>query len=178
MSTETKEPADLRAAYDNLKAEYGELQSQYRTLKTETTFTDAQLDPRHAKLFLASNPDADVTVESVKAFADEYNLVPAEAPGADPAPAEPVHGADGQPPAVERTLSSGPQSDLASINSAAGSPQAQAAAAAPALMSKEDFNKLLEANPEEAARAYAEGRVQRNDANVQADDMQRKGLIR
>lgn len=180
MSEQPKEPADLRAAYDALKAEHSELQSQYKGLQTEIQFEKQGLNPSQAKLFLASNPDADVTAESVKAFAEEYNLVPVEqsAPAAAEPPAEPVHGEGGEPPAVERTLQGGPQSNLASFADAAGSPQADAGAAAPAQMSQEEFQKLLESNPEEAARAYAEGRVARNSQNVQADELQSKGMIR
>jgi hypothetical protein len=45
-------------------------------------------------------------------------------------------------------------------------------------MSQAEFQKLLASNPQEAAKAYAEGRAPRNEANVQADQLAQKGIIR
>jgi hypothetical protein len=181
--TQTKEPADLRAAYDALKAEHSKLQREYTGYKAETTFKEAGLSAKHAELYLATNPDGDISPDTVKAFAEEYGLQPAQAPAApQPAPAAEGHlPADGSPPAVERTLSDGAQpadAALAQVAAAAGSPQATIGAAAPGKMSRTEFQRLLETNPSAAAQAYAEGRVERNERNVQADSLQDKGFIR
>lgn len=163
--SQPKEPADLRAAYDALKAEHTALQSEYTSFKATTTFKEAGLSAKHAELYLAANPDGDISTESVAAFAKEYGLQPA-APAAPPAEAP-----DAAPAAP-------PVPSMAGMADAAGSPQAQAGAAAPAKMSKDEFERLLVDNPQAAAQAYAEGRVERNPRNVQADDLVAKGVIR
>jgi hypothetical protein len=45
-------------------------------------------------------------------------------------------------------------------------------------MTTAEFQKLLQSNPAEAAKAYAEGRAPRNEQNVQADQLVAKGIIR
>ena len=180
--TKTQEPADLRAAYDTLKAAHDAQTAEYHSFKTTTVFKEVGLPAKHAELYLAKNPDGEVTAEAVQAFADEYGLMPAEAAApAPPASAEGHLPADGSPPPAERTLTDGPQpadAALASITAAAGSPEATAATAQPAMMNPEEFQKLLQTNPELAAQAYAEGRVRRNEQNVQAAHLQSKGEIR
>lgn len=177
------EPKELREAFEKTKAELNQAKAELRSFKTEVTFKEQGLTPKHAQLFLAANPDAEVSPEIVQNFAAEYGLQPANTEEAVPARQEEGHlPADGSPPAVERTLADGPRpvSDqtLASLQGAAGTPAGSFASADPAKMSQDQFQSLLQTNPSEAAKAYAEGRVERHKDNVQADWLAAKGIIR
>jgi hypothetical protein len=161
-------PKELREARDRAveRAEEAEaraqaLQSELRQFKAQVTFEKVGLTPKHADLFLKANPEAEVTAEAISDFANEYGLVPAQHD--DPTPTGEV------PP--------NPDAMAAAISGAAGSQTAGAAPAAQPKMSKADFNKLLVENPQAAAEAYTKGLVERNDMNVQAQDLVRKGII-
>ena len=69
-----KELADLRAyREEHVKAE--------RNVVIESSFKEAGLNPKHAKLFSALNPDVDpaaITKEAIATFASEYSLAPEE----------------------------------------------------------------------------------------------------
>lgn len=170
------EPKELRDAYDRSISENKALQAEFRTFKTSVFFKEQGLTPKHAELYLAANPNGEISPEAVQTFAAEYGLQPAAAPAAPPAEDE-HYNREGTPPAVERTLTSGP-SPLASLQGAAGTPQAAFASANPMKMTPKEFQKLLETNPQEAAKAYVEGRAPRNESNVQADRLVAKGIIR
>lgn len=163
--SEGNEPAELRKAYDELKDNYSSLQKEHTTFKAATLFKEQNLSPKHADLFLAANPGAEITSETIQAFAEEYQLAPAT----EAATAEP-------PPTTPQTAP--PSEGLASMEGAAGTPEGTIGEALPAQMSKEDFQQLLRTNPDAAAQAYAEGRVPRNSLNTQADQMQERGIIR
>lgn len=167
-NTQQETPKDLRDARDRAIERASEAekaataaQSELRQFKAQVTFEKAGLTPKHADLFLKANPDADVTTEAVSDFAHEYGLVPTEAPAAEEA--------------------TEPQADpgvgLAGFGDAAGSGTTGSAPAAQPKMSGADFEHLLKTNPEEAAKAYAEGRTHRNSMNVQARDLVQKGII-
>jgi len=128
-----------------------------------------------------------VDAKTVKAFAEEYGLQKPVVEGS-PVPAAPTAHmpADGSPPPVERILGAGPRPEpaqipvdasLASLSGAAGSPAATIASALPVKMNQVEFEKLLASNPQAAAQAYVEGRVERNEANVTADQLVTKGVI-
>lgn len=183
MSDTVMEPKELREAFDRVQSELQAERAQFKAYKAEVTFKENGLTPKHAKLFLATNPEGDISPETVKEFAEEYGLVvntptPASAQSVVPGLPE-----DGSPPAVERILGTGPKVTEpgisgGSIMGAAGTPQGTFNQAAPTKMSKAEFQALLESNPQEAARAYTEGRVERNRLNVQADNLSQKGIIR
>lgn len=174
------EPKELREAYDRQVAENKALQGEFRTFKTSVFFKEQGLTPKHAELYLAANPNGEISPEAVQTFAAEYGLQPAAAPA--PAKAEDEHyDSEGNIPPLETTLTTGPKtanSALASLQGAAGTPQAAFASANPAVMTGAEFQKLLQTNPAEAAKAYAEGRAPRNEQNVQADQLVAKGIIR
>jgi len=161
-------PKELREALDraneNLATQTSRAdaaETNLRVLQATTTFKEAKLNPKHADLFLKTNPEAEATAESVAAFAEEYGLTVAQeaaAPAEEPA----------TPPA---------NAGLAGLGGAAGSEAGGSTPAAQPKMSSEDFSKLLETNPQEAAQAYVEGRAPRNSDNVQADYLVKKGII-
>jgi hypothetical protein len=175
-----QEPKELREAYDRQVAATKAIEAEFRTFKTSTLFKEQGLTPKHAELYLAANPNGEISPEAIQTFAAEYGLQPATAPA--PAPAADEHyDSEGSIPPLETTLTRGPQaanSALASLQGAAGTPQATFASAAPAVMTTAEFQKLLQSNPAEAAKAYAEGRAPRNEQNVQADQLVAKGIIR
>lgn len=158
-------PKDLREARDRAIAEAEEMraqaaaaQAELRQFKAAVTFERAGLSGKHAELYLKANPDADVTMESIQEFANEYGLVASQDPAPAPEPAKTSPG-------------------LAAMGEAGGSIAGGAAPAAKPVMSLEEFQQLLVTNPQEAAKAYVEGTAPRNSLNVQANDLVRKGII-
>lgn len=168
MSDETtntpEAPKDLRDARDRALAEAEAARSEAQAARAElrqfqasVTFERAGLTAKHADLFLKANPDAEVTTEAVSDFAHEYGLTGVAAEVKEETP--------------------DPGAGLTGLGGAAGSSMQGSAPAAQPVMSAEDFDTLLKTNPEEAAKAYAEGRAPRNAANVQARRLVEKGII-
>lgn len=167
MTDENQTPKDLRDALDRAEARATEAeqtaqaaQSQLRMFQAQVTFEKQGLTPKHADLFLKTNPDAEVTSDAVAAFVEEYGLAPAA--GA---------------PAVEAQPKPAGNPQLNAFQEASGGGTQGGAPAAAPKMSKRDFAKLLEENPQEAAKAYMEGRTERNELNVQAQELVTKGII-
>jgi hypothetical protein len=183
--TDQQAPADLREAYDRATARVTELEKENRGLKIDTVFKEARVSKASAALYTGD----DITVEAVTEWASSHGIpiaeaaAPAVAPAADPAAGKLPEG--GRAPAAERIMGEGPvvlppNEAASSIVSAAGSHEATTGAALPNKMSHGEFTKML-ADPsthDAAMKAYIEGRVERNEGNVQADQMQRKGIIR
>ena len=160
MTDETNEaPKELREALDRANARADEAESGLKQFQAQTFFEKAGLGEKQASLFLQANPEVAITEEAVGTFIKEYGFQP-------PATAE-TPPPEGTPPA---------DAGLGSLSNAGGAAQGAAPAAQPK-MSKTDFDKLLVDNPQEAAKAYVEGRVERNPANVQARDLVKKGII-
>lgn len=162
-------PKELREALDRATAKAEDATAELREFKAGVLFKDAGLDPKHAQLFLTTQPDADVTAENAAAFAEEYALQPAVT--TDPAPAA------GDPAAPAEPVAPPADAGLAALGEAAGSGVAGQAPPAQPKMSKEAFEKLLATNPQAAAEAYTKGLVDRNSMNVQADQLVQKGII-
>ena len=173
--SEQQEPKELREALERSQAAETKAVSELREYKAGVLFKDAGLQPKHAELFLKTNPDAEVTAETAAAFATEYSLAPVQAPASDaPKEGEEVKPTEGAPVTpVTPPVDAG----LGALGEAAGSSKGGAAPAVVAKMSSEDFQTLLATNPAEAAKAYTEGRVDRNSLNVQADQLVQKGII-
>ncbi len=164
---DTQAPKELREALDRANEKVAEqttradaAETNLRVLQASTTFEKANLNPKHADLFLKTNPDVEATPQAVADFAHEYGLAPAE--GTPPPDAEETPPAD---------------TGLAALAGAAGSAAAGSTPAAQPKMSAEDFNKLLETNPDAAAQAYVEGKVERHPENVTAQYLVDKGII-
>lgn len=180
--SDTDGPTELREALDRAIETRDTAITELREFKAGVLFKDAGLAPKHAELFLKTSPDAEVTAETAKAFAEEYSLLPAPASESKPEPA-PIQG-EPAPVTEEKPLGVVPatpvapvDSGMAALSGAAGSATEGAQPAAVAKMSADAFTKLLETNPIEAAKAYTEGRVERNSLNVQADQLVQKGII-
>lgn len=117
-----KELAELRT----FKEQYDK---QQREVSVQQAFKDAELNPAHAKLFLALNPDVtEVTADAVKKFAAENALTTVSGDEVE----EPVQGFE-PPPAGNPPLSG--------------------------KMSWEDFQKVQREDPIRARKLYEQGRV-------------------
>ena len=154
---EALERANEAAAAEKARADAAE--TNFRGLQASVTFEKAGLTAKHADLFLKANPDAEVTAEAAQTFAEEYGLVAQEAP----------------PSTEERKPD--PNTGLSAFGEASGSGTSGGAPPAQPVMSQGDFETLLATNPQEAAKAYVEGRAPRNDKNVTANELVRKGII-
>ena len=186
MSEENKTEGieEVRAAYDRKSAEYDGIVAEFKQYKAGVVFEAQGFNAKQADLFLAQYPDAEVNPETVATFAAEFGLAATEVSEAAELSKQEAQGhlpTDGSPPPVERTLIDGPKpadGALASLQGAAGTPAATIGSALPTKMSQSEFQALLVSNPDEAAKAYSEGRAPMNDANVQADQLRSKGIIR
>jgi hypothetical protein len=174
-------PAELREALERVTARAETAEAELRGLKISTAFEKAQVPAAAASLYTGE----DTTPKAIAAWANAHGIQVGEAPTVAPKP-EPVSDLpeDGRAPAAERILSTGPTAEadpgLASMAAAAGSHEAVAGQAMPARMSHQEFTQMLSdpATHDQAVRAYAEGRVERHEQNVQADQMKAKGLLR
>lgn len=128
-----------------------ELAKENRTMKATQAVTDAGFRADVADLFIAANPEVDITVEAVKDFAERYNI----------SGAAEVQDAE--------TSSTPPPSGLANIaragSRAGGSGQAPADTK---YLTRDEFLKLQGSNPMEAHKALAEGRVRLREDNPYA----------
>ena len=155
-------PKELREALDTRTTERDAAVNELRAFKAFTHFEKAGLNEKQAGLFLQTNPDAEITSESVGAFIEEYGFTTAEAEAETPI-------ASAQAPPADQGLSA--------FSGAAGTATTGSTPAVQPKMSKEDFQTLLVENPQQAAEAYAKGLVERNPANVQARQLVQKGII-
>lgn len=154
---------NLRESRDSAIAERDEARAELREFKATTMFTGNGLTEKHAELFLKTNPEADITPDVVKTFADEYGLaVQAQEGGQEP------------PPEAKKE---NPDSGAAALAGAAGSSTAGSTPAEQAKISRADYEKLLESNPSEAAKLFVEGRVETHPLNVQARQLRDRGII-
>lgn len=80
----------LRQAQKDLKAkdalieELSPFKAQVEAVKLRGAFTEAGLNEKHADLFRAVKPQAEVNAETIKAFAEEYGLATGASEGQKP----------------------------------------------------------------------------------------------
>ena len=145
---DNKSFTDLRAAYNRLEKDKTaalkkveeleafrvEVVAERKVRATETAFKEVNLNPKHAELFSALNPELApeaITKEAVAAFAAEYGLANAEGEVAEAPPAP-----------------------------AGFTPVPTSAAQAPkGVLSREDWVKLADTDPTQAEAAFKAGRV-------------------
>ncbi len=85
VETLTKEVRDLSKENKGLKDEVLPVRADRRKAAVEGAFTEAGVsDPRAIKVFMATNPDTELSAETIAAFADEYGFGPE--PAAEPNP--------------------------------------------------------------------------------------------
>lgn len=164
--TDELNPAQLREQYDALVKDHGKLKTtnatlerENRTLKAEKFFGEAGLSPLGAELFVATNPEGDITVDTVKAFAEKYGV-------GSVATGEPEGGEaadETTPPSTEGLKNM----ERAGSGSGAGSQQG---AGGEKTLSSKEFTDLLKRDKAAAQQALAEGRVVLRDDNPLARD--------
>ena len=115
---------------EELKSFKAEVENRQKRELLERSFEQVGLNVKHAELFAAVRPDAEPTVEAVRAFAVEYGFISA------PADDEEESESDGFSP----TPPSGVPAHKKRLTS-------------------EEFDSLYKSNPLEAMKAAEEGRV-------------------
>lgn len=164
---------NLRQAHDELKAKYTELQGKYRDLAVSTAFKEAQLNAKHAELFMKVHPEGeDITVDAVRKFAQDYELQPQQAPQQPGTPPQPSNQPEG------RVVQPNPEAGLAGMAGAGGASTGTNPPSSPGQkMSQAEFQKLIQTDRAAAIQAYAEGRVQVAEGNVFAEQAKRAGVM-
>ncbi len=166
----SKEPQELREAYDTLKSEHETLQTEHRSLQAMTTFKEAKLDPKHAELFLKVSGDGPITTEAAAKFAEEYNL---KAPDKEGGKQEPPTGTTPpEDPPKE------PVKGLEDMSGAGTVPTGSTTPAAGPKISVSEFADLLAKDPDTAMKRYQAGEVEHAEGNVAATEALRRGDIK
>lgn len=101
-----REAKALAAEIETLRAFKAEVEQAKRAETLVSTFKEVGLSEKHAELFAKVNPEAEITADAVKAFANEYSLPTVEtqevpdAPDVQPNGFTPV--VTGHGPAIEQ----------------------------------------------------------------------------
>ncbi len=167
----SKEPQELREAYDTLKGEHETLQTEHRSLLASTTFKEAKLDPKHAELFLKVSGDDPITTEAAAKFAEEYNLK---------APSE--EGGKQEPPTGTTPPEDPPKEPAKGLEDMSGAGSVPAGSTTPSSgvpkMSVSEFADLLSKDSDAAIKKYQAGEVEHAEGNVAATEALRRGDIK
>lgn len=143
---------------EQLKAreqELQELKSQLRTANARELFREQGLSPKHAELFAATNPEGELTPESVQEFATSYGLAPQAA--------EPSEAGDTPEP---QTTEDDPGEGLSAFSGAGSRGQAgDAATPRTTKMTRDEWKALRDRDPAAAKVAIANGQVELNPNN-------------
>lgn len=131
----------LKAA---LKGE-AEAQSTARRMTAREVARETGLDPSHGELFASSNPEAEISVDALKGFAEQFKLAPSGT----------------QAPAAEADESSEVEESLADFPGGGSRPGAGGQpSAGTEKMTRDEWNDLNRRDPQAARVALEQGRVQ------------------
>jgi hypothetical protein len=159
---------ELRKDRDKAWAKVKQLEEQLvtesgrvRLFEAREAFAEAGLKSKHADLFVATHPDAELDKEVIMKFADEYGLVP------EPTPAPSGEG-------EEKKGETKGSKDL-SLMSRSGSRAGEGGSAGiqPPPMTREEWEALLISDRSAAEKALHEGRVQIRKDNFYAQHNRR-----
>ena len=144
---------NLRDALDKATADKGTLQTEFdavsgelKGMKAKEAFRAEGFNDSHAELFVQTNPEAEITTESVNEFVNKYNLTPQSAP----------------------QETSEPLADIANVAQTSSQPGLIGTAEA-GKISKGDYKKLHVSDPTAAHEALIQGKVQMREDNVIAN---------
>jgi len=161
MSEELDIP-ELRKDRDKAWAKVKQLEEQLasssgrvRLFEAREAFAEAGLKPKHADLFVATHPDAELDPEVITKFADEYGLK-----------AEPVEAASSEGTEKGETKGSKDLSLMSRSGSRAGEGGSAGLQSPP--MTREEWEALLLTDRSAAEKALHEGRVQIRKDNFYA----------
>ena len=136
FAQQRKELAALKKEAEELRVFKAQREQLDREDTIGSVFTEVGLNPKHAKLYAALNPEGEANAESVAQFAAEYGLVTAEGePVSAPAAPEPQKGF--VPTAIPQGQSLGSK-----------------------MYSHEEFMDLLQKDPDKAMQIHQAGRVE------------------
>lgn len=160
MSDQT--PAELRDALENAQKELkkltkanSDLTAENRKLMAKEVFREADLSPNAADLFVAANPEADITVDAVVEFAKNYGIGNVEA--ADDGDDE-GDGASGDGEG-EGSGSDGTEGLSGFARAGSGQGGSGQPPTTGKTMTRDEFLTAQRDNPALAQKALAEGRV-------------------
>lgn len=145
--------ANVREALDKATADKTALQEQLtevsgelKGMKAKEAFRAGGFQDSHADLFIKTNPEAEITTESINEFVNKYSLSPAEVP----------------------QQTSEALTDMGNV--AQTSPQSGVVGTAEAgKMTKGEYKKLQASDPTAAHEALIQGRVQMREDNYVAN---------
>lgn len=133
-----KQEKVLEAEVTELRAFKADREKFDRENTIGTVFAEVGLNPKHAKLYAALNPEGDATPQTVAQFAADYGLTTTE----------------GEPVAVPEVPATGFVPTVITEGTALGSK----------MYSHEEFMELLQTNPEKAMQLHKAGRVRLNQS--------------
>jgi hypothetical protein len=139
-----------------LKDENSKLLNDNRLYQAKEAFVEADLSPALAKLFVASEPTADISAEAAKAFAEAYGVAGVTA---QPAPVDAAPEATPEP-ATPDNPSMALMGRAGSRGGEGGQPSADAKT-----YSVQEYQALARTDPEAARQAVAKGQVKFSDNN-------------
>lgn len=145
----------IESLQKQLKAEQkalAETQARARKAEARELARSVELDPAHGELFAASNPDADLTEDAFRAFADQFKLAPAAAPSTSD------EGEEDESSVADEGLAG--FTGGGSRPGAGGQPSARTEK-----MTRDEWNDLNRRDPQAARVALHEGRVQLREDN-------------
>jgi hypothetical protein len=134
-----------------LQKENSELQTQVRVRDAREAFRTAGYEPSQGDLFVAANPDGEITVESVNEFATQFKIQPAESSGGGDG------GSNEEDPASQEPAGS---TNLAPASGGGSRPGDSAGSATEQTMTRAEYMELAATDPAAARAAVASGRVE------------------
>lgn len=147
LEKEAKEAKEASAASE----------AKARLFEAKDAFRTAGYKPEQAALYVAANPDGEITTEAVATFADSYGLAPVEQSKGEPAPES---GDKSNPPSG---------SELTPMGRAGSRPgDGGAAPASTEQMTHPEWMELNRKDPAAAREALVKGRVEISQDNFYA----------
>lgn len=157
-------PAELREAYESMQKELKKIQKQNESLSQENrkleareAFRDAELSPNLADLFVAAQPEAEISVDSALEFAQTYGV--GAAPAAEEGGDESGDGGEPSGAGEEASGSSGSPDLNKFARAGSGAGGSGQPPASDKTLTRDEFLTMQRDNPTEAQKALAEGRV-------------------
>ncbi len=134
---------------DTLTEGNRELNTENRTLRAEGLFRARDLPSSQAALFVASNPEVDITDEAVDEFVETYKLAPVS-----------EEGGSEEKSTAGKSETSKEGEGLESMSGAGTRPGEGGKSSTPGSITKDEYKALHKENPAAARQALQQGRVE------------------
>jgi hypothetical protein len=139
----------MRERIEDQNKELNQLRADNRKLSAREAFRDAGLNPAHGDLFAAQAVKGDITVETAKAFAEQFGLS-TESPEKSTTDQETPAAKTDEPDDSALSNMSGGGSGVGGIGAATATPK----------LTRDEWIELQKSDPAAARQALLEGRVQ------------------